>query len=94
MGKRAGFGIVPAINNGITGVVSLFLLAVAVQSINEMLRLAMRHRYDGAFDAVLSVIPLGLDYTVLISTVPFWGTAIIGGALSGLIVEAVWQRWR
>jgi hypothetical protein len=42
----------------------------------------------------LAIIPIGLDYAVLISTVPFWGTALIGGALSGLIVEAVWQRWR
>jgi hypothetical protein len=94
MGKRAGFGIVPAINNGITSVVSLFLVAVAIQSANEMLRLAMRLRYDGAFDAVLSIIPIALDYTILVSTIPFWGTTLIGGILSGLIVEAVWRRWR
>ena len=94
MGKRAGSGVVPAINNGVTGIASLLFLAVTVQSINEMLRLAMRKRYDGPFEAVLSIIPIGLDYTVLISTIPFWSTAFIGGALSGLIVEAVWQRWR
>ncbi|MFT5797241.1 MAG: hypothetical protein ACI84R_001298 [Candidatus Azotimanducaceae bacterium] len=94
MGKRAGFGLVPAVNNGVTGVISLLMLAVAVQSINEMLRLSMRSRYDGAFDAVLSIIPIGLDFILLVSTLPFWGTAIIGGVLSGLIVEAVWRRWR
>jgi hypothetical protein len=94
MGKRAGFGVVPAINNGLTGILALLLLAVSIQSANEMLRPAMRLRYDGPFEAVLAIIPIGLDYTVLISTVPFWGTALIGGALSGLIVEAVWQRWR
>jgi len=94
MGKWAGFGVKLAINNGLTGILALLLLAVSIQSANEMLRLAMRLRYDGPFEAVLAIIPIGLDYTVLISTVPFWGTALIGGALSGLIVEAVWQRWR
>ncbi len=94
MGKRAGFGIVPAINNGITGVVTLVIIAVAIQSVNEMLRLAMRHRFDGAFEAVLEIIPIGLDYLVLISTVPFWGTALVGGILAGLVIEAVWLRWR
>ena len=92
-GKRAGFGVVPAINNGLTGILALLLLAVSIQSANEMLRPAMRLRYDGPFEAVLAIIPIGLDHTVLISTEPFWGTALIGGALSGLIVEAVWQRW-
>jgi hypothetical protein len=94
MGKRAGFGLVPAINNGITGAVSLIMLSITVQSINEMLRLAMRHRYDGAFEAVLSIISIGLEYLVLISTIPFWGTAVVGGILAGLVIEAVWMRWR
>lgn len=94
MGKRAGYGVVPAFNSGVTAIISLMFVAIAVQSVNEMLRLAMRNRYDGPFDAVLSIIPIGLDYLVLVSNVPFWGTALIGGALSGLIVEAVWLRWR
>ena len=54
----------------------------------------MRHRFDGAFEAILEIIPIGLDYLVLISTVPFWGTALLGGILAGLVIEAVWLRWR
>lgn len=94
MGKRAGNGVVPAINNGITGIITLIFLAITVQSINEMLRLSMRNRYDGPFEALLSIISLGFDYVVKISTVPFWGTAIVGGIISGLILESVWRRWR
>lgn len=94
LGRRAGLGLVPAINNGITSIVSLIILAVATQGINEMLRLAMRNRYDSPFEAVLSIVPLGLEFVVKVSTISFWGTALIGGILSGLIVEAIWKRWR
>jgi hypothetical protein len=94
MGKRAGNGLVPAINNGVTAMFSLLTLAILVQSINEMLRLAMRNRYDGPFEAVLSVVGIGLDYIVKISTIPFWSTAFVGGIICGLIVEALWHSLR
>ena len=89
LGKQAGFGLMPAINNGLTSIISLLFLALLVQSINEMLRLAMRSRYDGAFDALVALIPIGIDLTVLVSTIPFWATAVAGGILSGLVVEVI-----
>lgn len=89
MGKRASFGLVPAIKSGVTGAMTLVVLAITIQSINEMLRLAMRQRYDGPFEAVLSIARIGLDFAVQISTIEFWSTLVVGG----LIVEAVWKRW-
>src|SRR6056297_2390291 len=50
MGRRAGRGTTSAINNGLTGVFVLMLWGVGVQAANEMVRLAMRNRYDGPFE--------------------------------------------
>ena len=94
VGRRAGRGITAAVNNGVTGVVSMIFLGLFVQSVNEMLRLATRNRYDDAFEAINSAVQLGLDYFLLMSTVPIWAVAIAGGVVAGLITEVIWFRWR
>ena len=92
MGERVGFGLVPAINNGITGTFSMVASVIFIQSANEMIRLSMRGRYDTLFDALLGIVPIGIDFVVQISSTALWGTALIGGILAGLIVEAIWNR--
>ena len=94
VGGRAGRGITSAVNNGITGMVSLIFLGLFVQAVNEMLRLALRNRYDTAFEALLAVMQIGMDYFILMSTVPIWAVAIAGGVVAGLITEVIWFRWR
>lgn len=92
MGERVGFGLVPAINNGITGTFSMVASVIFIQSANEMIRLSMRGRYDTLFDALLGIVPIGIDFVVQVSSTALWGTALIGGILAGLIVEAIWNR--
>ncbi|WP_390914796.1 TrgA family protein [Pseudosulfitobacter sp. SM2401] len=94
VGRRAGRGITAAVNNGVTGMVSLIFLGLFVQGVNEMLRLAMRNRYDSAFEALFAALEIGMGYFLLMSTVPIWGVAIAGGVVAGLITEVVWFRWR
>ena len=89
MGERVGFGLVPAINNGITGTFSMVASVIFIQSANEMIRLSMRGRYDTLFDALLGIVPIGIDFVVQVSSTGLWGTALIGGILAGLIVEAI-----
>ena len=92
MGERVGFGLVPAINNGIMGTFSMVASVIFIQSANEMIRLSMRGRYDTLFDALLGIVPIGIDFVVQVSSTALWGTALIGGILAGLIVEAIWNR--
>ncbi|MDE1131479.1 MAG: TrgA family protein [Ascidiaceihabitans sp.] len=92
MGERVGFGLVPAINNGITGTFSMVASVIFIQSANEMIRLSMRGRYDTLFDALLGIVPIGIDFVVQVSSTALWGTALIGGILAWLIVEAIWNR--
>ena len=62
MGKRAGRGTVPAINNGISGVAVMLFWGLFIYGAKEMFRLAMRNRYDGPFEALSQIFVIGLDY--------------------------------
>jgi len=94
MGKRAGRGTVQAINNGLTGVFVLVLWAIAVQAINEMVRLAMRNRYDDVFESITAIFEIGAEYAYLIATVPFGIAFLVGAVVSGLLTEFAGKRWR
>ena len=94
MGKRAGRGFTPAINNGLTGVFVLFLWGILVQAINEMMRLAMRNRYDGPFEAIAAVFQIGAEFGVIIATIPIGVAFVVSAVISGLLVEFADNRWR
>lgn len=94
MGKRAGRGITAAINNGITGVVALVFWGLFVQGCYEMVRRAMRNRYDGPFDAVMGIFEIGADYGITMFVSNIIVTLLVGGVLTGLATEYAWRTWR
>lgn len=94
MGRRAGRGTTAAINNGLTGVFILFLWGIGVQAANEMVRLAMRNRYDGPFEAIIDTFKIGAEYAVIIATVPIGIAFVVSALASGLLTEFAQNRWR
>ncbi len=94
MGPRAGRGVVPAINNGVTGTVVLILWGLAVHSSYEMFRLAMRNRYDGAMEALTAIFLIGSEFGLMIATLPVIGTAAVGAVIAGFLTDAAARRWR
>ncbi|MFT4961582.1 MAG: hypothetical protein ACI92Z_002674 [Paracoccaceae bacterium] len=94
MGKRAGLGTTAAINNGITGVIALLFWGLFVQGCYEMIRLAMRHRYDGPFDALLGIAQIGAGYAMTFLVPHVIATLLIGGILAGFATEYAAKRWR
>ena len=94
MGKRAGRGTTAAINNGLTGVFLLMLWGIGVQATNEMVRLAMRNRYDGALEALTAIFEIGAEYALIVATVPIGIALLIGAVVSGLLTEFAGNRWR
>lgn len=94
MGPRAGRGTTPGINNGLTGVFVLFLWGIGVQAINEMIRLAMRNRYDGPFEAIVDTFQIGAAFAVVIATVPIGIAFVVSAVISGLLTEFAAGRWR
>ncbi|WP_298932272.1 TrgA family protein [uncultured Ruegeria sp.] len=94
MGKRAGRGWTAGVNNGLTGVASLVFWALFVQGCYEMFRLAMRHRYDGPFEALLAIFKIGLDYGQLLLVPEILVTLGVGAVAAGLATEEASRRWR
>ncbi len=94
MGSRAGRGTTAAINNGFTGVFVLMLWGVGIQAINEMIRLAMKHRYDSPFEAIVAVFYIGIDFVMIIATVPIGIALVVASVVAGLLTEAASRKWR
>lgn len=94
LGTRVGHGAVSAINMGLTSTAVFVLWALFVQGANEMVRLAMRNRYDGVFEALTEIFTIGVEYALFMSTIQIWGTAIVGGVIVGLLTEYAWRTWR
>ncbi|GAA6175246.1 TrgA family protein [Sulfitobacter pacificus] len=93
MGRRAGRGTTAAINNGLTGMFLLMLWGIGVQAINEMVRLAMRNRYDGPFEALVAIFRIGAEYAVMVATVPIGIALLVGTLFCGLLTEFASNRW-
>lgn len=93
IGRRAGRGMISAINVGLTGAVALVFWGLFVQSSNEMTRLAMKNRFDGPFEALVSIFEIGADWAILMTTVPIWATLLIGGVIVGFATEFAWRAW-
>ncbi len=94
MGRRAGRGITSAVNNGLTGVASMVFWGIFVQAANEMVRLAMRNRYDNAFEALIAIFEIGAEYGLILIDFTVIATLIVGAVLSGLATEYAWRTWR
>ena len=94
MGKRAGRGLTAAINNGITGMVAMVFWALFVQGCYEMFRLAMRNRYDGPFEALISIFKIGVEFGQQLVVPEILWTLIIGALITGLVTEEAARRWR
>lgn len=94
MGKRAGRGITEAINNGLTGGAALIFWGLFVQGTYEMVRLAMKNRYDGPFKALLSIFEIGFEYGTTIFVPNIIATVLVGSVLAGLATEFAWRQWR
>ncbi len=94
MGRRAGGGLVPAINNGLTGMAVMVFWGLFAQGVWEMFRLAMRHRYDGPFEALSAIFTIGLDYFFVMAVPHVLLALVIGGVLAGLATENAFRRWR
>ncbi|MFU8865095.1 MAG: TrgA family protein [Rhodobacterales bacterium] len=94
IGSRIGRGMAAAISYGLTGTVVLIFWGLFTQSVNEMLRLALRRRYKGPFEAITDIFNLGIDFAVMIATPQVLGTLFLGGVLAAVLAEFSAKHWR
>ncbi|MFP3382809.1 TrgA family protein [Tritonibacter sp. SIMBA_163] len=94
IGPRAGRGLVPGINNGLTGTAVLVLLALVLQGAVEMFRLANRHIYDGPFEALAAIFTIALEYFFIMAVPSVLVTFVLGGVVVGFATETANKRWK
>lgn len=94
VGSRGGRGLVPGINNGLTGTALLFMWTIGGHACYEMFRLAMRNRYDGPMEAIAGIFLIASEFALTIATVPVLIAALIGALVVGLATEYAAKTWR
>ena len=94
MGKRAGRGWTSALNNGLTGIASLVFWGLFVQGTYEMIRMAMRNRFGGPFEALSAVFTLSIEFAQQLLVPEILWTLAIGAIVAGLATEEASRRWR
>ncbi|SEQ83366.1 hypothetical protein SAMN04488092_11461 [Thalassovita taeanensis] len=94
IGARAGRGMSDAIGNGLTGGVVLVFWAIFLQSLNEMLRLSMRHAYKGPVDGLQDMFRIGFDYARVLLDPGVATSLVVGSIVVGILAELSNRIWR
>ncbi|WP_422049953.1 TrgA family protein [Shimia sp.] len=91
MGPRAGRD--SSIGLGMLGVVSLVFWGLAVFGTIEMLRLAMRRRFDEPVEALEMIVTIALKYGQYLAATPVYITLAVGIVISGYVTNFAYRRW-
>lgn len=96
VGKRASgdLTLTEAVTLGLTGGAALVFWGLFVQGCNEMVRLAMRNRYDGPFEAIMAIFEIGTEYGKLLIAPEILGTLFLGSLVTGVLARFAASRWR
>ncbi len=93
MGSNAGQGFVPATGFGLTTVFAITFWSLLIWSGYEMIKYAVRGRYDGPVDALVAMSDIMLDYAALIVVPAIIGTMVIGSFICAMVTEFFSRRW-
>ncbi|WP_425098529.1 TrgA family protein [Tropicibacter sp. S64] len=94
VGNRSGRGQAAAVGNGITGVVSLVFWGLFIQSVNEMVKQAMKHHYDGPVEAFADVFQIMIDFGQVLLDPLLLSILLLGSLVTGYLSEIAAGRWR
>ncbi|GAA6178815.1 hypothetical protein NBRC116594_02530 [Shimia sp. NS0008-38b] len=91
MGRRAGRS--GSLELGMVGVFWLVFWGLAVFATIEMIRLAIRHRFDEPVAALEALVTIALDYGVYLLAPPILITLAVGVVFSGYVTNFAHRRW-
>ncbi len=92
-GGRAGRGYNPAVGIGLTCAFMMGFCMIFLLAFNEMIRLAMRMRYDGPMEATVDVFNQMFRFGGYFYDIPLISTLFIGGVVSAWITEYFGKRY-
>lgn len=94
VGRQHMETLAEGLSYGLTGAGILTAVSLFLQSSNEMIRLAMRHRYDGPMEAIAAVFQIGVEFGADVFTIPVIAVLAAGGFATGFVTYLVSLRWR
>jgi drug/metabolite transporter (DMT)-like permease len=94
LGRRAGHGLGAGTSAGLQAAVMLVASALAVFSVERMIRRAMAGFYGSdILRAVIGVFENMYEFGMRLADSQLLGILIIGGLVAGLVTELVNRRW-
>lgn len=93
MGPLAGRGFYAASGSGVRTAATLVFFSILVFSGREMILRSMKMRYGGPFEAVQGMFGLIVDYAPVVIAPAVLVVLVLGGAVCGMLAEAVSKRW-
>lgn len=94
VGASAGRGRAEAIGLGLCGSTAIALVALLFFSVWQMIRMALSSRYGDFLEAILGTFDLAVKNSRAMMMPGVWGVLLMGGAVGGLMIDAVARRWR
>lgn len=93
MGPLTGRGFYAATGSGVRTAATLVFFSMLTFSGREMILRSMKMRYDGPFEAIQGMFGLIADYSPVLIAPAVLVLLIGGGALCGIMAEAIAKRW-
>lgn len=92
-GSRAGNGYNAATGVGISTAVAMALVILFILGFNQMIKNAMRLRYDGPTESVVDVFNLMYEHGLYFADVSIGVTLLVGGIICAWLTEFVGRRF-
>lgn len=93
VGTRVGRSYIESFSAGLTGMAALVFWAIFLQSLNEMLKLALQRRYEGPVEGIVAIFEIAVDFASKLLDANLIITLVVGGILAGVVAEWASRRW-
>ena len=93
MGKGAGETYRQTFGYGLTTVAAIFFWCLALWAAYEMLRQAIRKRFDGPMEAMREMAQIFLDYARIVAVQDIIWPAVVGGLFLAWVTHFFAKRW-
>ncbi|MFD1159541.1 TrgA family protein [Roseovarius aestuarii] len=93
VGTRTGRSYFESFSAGLTGVAALVVWSLTVQSLNEMLKLALQRRYEGPVEAIVAMFEIAVDFGLRLLNFELIVVLLVGGIITGVLSEWASRRW-
>lgn len=93
IGRATGRGYGSSAQAGVRGALYLVLWVLALTGFMQMVKMALRMRYDAPTEALVDVVSQAMDFGELVLKPDVLLVLFVGGGLAGMVSEWAGRRW-